>query len=819
MVLCMMLRSLLITLFVFQSLIGSLRAEAFVLVDDGKPVSTIVTAENPPGETQEAVKELNYWISRITGAALPVVSEQEWDGKGAWIAVGESQLTQANGWSIAALPPEGALVMIEQGKMALIGKDPLINNTSWRGVDNIHRPLATGVGYAVMEFVQESLGVRLIWPGRLGEVFQPRNTLSVKTGTHVWKPRLTHARFMFNGLGAGRMQNHMKPFLPRGDMPLKEWREREAEVERLFHRKRMNWAVGLAFIESELNWWEDYSETHPDWFAKPPKGITQQGGHGVKLNLTNPEIDDEKIRLWEKLRAAQPGRYRYLNATANDSRGFCTRPESRAWDAPAMQTLSDEEIWNGDQAILSDRYVRYWNRLAERVKAIEPGGGVLALAYRNYRKPPLVETVTGNLYLAYVGGEGFYPDESYVLKEWNGWREKGAKMIWRPNLFHAGHATPYLYTRPLHRDFQALQANGMLGVSFDSVVGNWAGQGLNYYIVTELCQRPEADYETLVAEYYTAFGPAAGAMRQYHEHFEQVTAKGPGLLRSHQLVKRETWGGWWYGHVHLVPLLMTPEVMAKGDALLKEAEGQVEQGSVEAERVAFLRKGFDHSRLMAETFAKLGIGDPKLRLREVDKREVLRPLWEMRMKLMTDHAVSVQWAFFHEQRSSGLWADYLLSAQHEGGQRIPILKGWEIKKDPARVGLEEQWQQRAFSSQEGWVRGEAGMPWRRAVGEQKEPCPVVWYRVKFPTPDLGDMKNLVRLRFESVDAEAHIWVNGQLVAERGFPHQKNYDSWKEGFEVDITPAIRSTLWNEMVIRVGSQSPNAGVTGTVSILTE
>ncbi|HWL53934.1 MAG TPA: DUF4838 domain-containing protein [Chthoniobacteraceae bacterium] len=816
-----LVRPLLITLFSFQSLVGWLHAEEFVLVDGGKPVSTIVTAENPPEATREAVRELNYWITRITGTPLPVANEKEWDGEGAWIAVGESGLTRANGWSSDALPPEGARVVIKPQKMALIGKDPLINNTSWRGVDHIERPLATGAGYAVEEFVQGTLGVRLIWPGKLGEVFRPRKTLSVKTGKHLWKPRLTHARFMYNGLGVGRMQGHMKPFLPPGDMPIKAWRAREAEVEMLFHRKRMNWAVGLAFIESELNWWERYSETHPDWFAKPPEGITQQGGHGVKLNLTHPGVYDEKIRLWKELRATRPGRYRYLNATANDSRGFCTRPESRAWDAPAMQSLSDEEIWNGDQAVLSDRYVRYWNGLAQRVREIEPEGGVTAMAYRNYRKPPLVEKITGNLYLAYVGGEGFYPDDRYLLEEWQGWREKGAKMIWRPNLFHAGHAIPYLYTRPLYHDFQALQANGMLGVEFDSIIGNWAGQGLNYYIVTELCQRPDAEYETLVSEYYSAFGPAAGAMRRYHEHFENVTAKGPELLRQHQLVRRETWGGWWYGHVHLVPLLMTPEVMARGDALLREAEAQVAAGSIEAQRVAFLRTGFEHSRLMAETFAKLGLGDPKLRLREVDKREILKPLWEMRMKLLTAHAVSVQWAFYHEQRACGIWADYLLAARREAGQRTAIVKGWEIKKDPQRQGLEGQWQKSAFASQEGWTPGEAGMPWRRALadGEGGEACPVVWYRVKFPTPDLGDMKNRVRLRFESVDAEAHIWVNGERVAERGFPHRKNYDSWKESFEVDITSAIRSGLWNEMVIRVGSESQNAGITGTVSVLTD
>lgn len=61
-----------------------------------------------------------------------------------------------------------------------------------------------------------------------------------------------------------------------------------------------------------------------------------------------------------------------------------------------------------------------------------------------------------------------------------------------------------------------------------------------------------------------------------------------------------------------------------------------------------------------------------------------------------------------------------------------------------------------------------------------------------------------------------LWVNGELVYERGYPHAGNYDSWLEAFEVDISEVVHFGESNLIVIRVESEQDNAGITGDVSL---
>src|SRR5690606_12095456 len=92
-----------------------------------------------------------------------------------------------------------------------------------------------------------------------------------------------------------------------------------------------------------------------------------------------------------------------------------------------------------------------------------------------------------------------------------------------------------------------------------------------------------------------------------------------------------------------------------------------------------------------------------------------------------------------------------------------------------------------------------------------------WYRLNFEVPNLSDTGEKVLLRFASVDSETRMWVNGVKVNERGYPHDGNYDSWNEAFEVDITDVVKAASKNHLVIRVESEQKNAGITGDVFLI--
>ena len=86
------------------------------------------------------------------------------------------------------------------------------------------------------------------------------------------------------------------------------------------------------------------------------------------------------------------------------------------------------------------------------------------------------------------------------------------------------------------------------------------------------------------------------------------------LLESAGGTHSLTWGSWFRDFIQQVPHLYTDEVLAAGEELLEQAEASAAGGTeTEAARVAFLRSGFDHTRLMAAAVREMQLleaGDP-----------------------------------------------------------------------------------------------------------------------------------------------------------------------------------------------------------------
>lgn len=783
-------------------------ADQLILVSEGEPRAAIYLPPSPNPSEFQAAKEVAYWIKRISGAEVPILEDSQWDGEASYISVGRTAMAHEAGIYDEAFDQEEARVKIDQNGVILAGND----------VSRFPSQQWTGTYYAALEFVRKCLGAYWIWPGELGEVFEPRTDIIVETPQYwTWKPTIREFRRLRNSYSQGVVDKLEEMLGVRVNRD--EWAALHQAQEQWLKRERMAQPTNIRFGHAFTDYWDQFGETHPEWFARPPEGTPMRGGKGVKFNLSNEELQNHIFETWKAEWEADPIASQYLNLSPNDSRGYDTRPETRAWDAPQMQSLSDSDIYGSNHAVLSDRYVRFWNIFARRIREVDPNAKVTTYAYRNYRQPPLTDIqVENNIIIGYVGGEGFYPDEPFIREEWMEWARRGASLLWRPNLLHSGHGTPYLYSRQLYDDFKLFQENNLLGTDFDALVGNWGNQGLIYYVLAEQHSRPEASYETLADEYYAAFGPAKDAMRRYHEYFEEQTWRGPDLLRKPGAVSHLTWGGWWRGHMYLVPMFMTDEVIAKGRQLLEEAKLAVADApEIYRQRVAFVEKGLDNAELTARAFGEIGLDNPGNRIRFDSQPvvEALRPLWRFRMENLTSQSVPSAYLLMLEQRSLGIWSGYQNVAE-EGSKAdlYPLNTGWQVLLDPERIGRWDKWYERPPAR--GWRDVSVGMPWRRALQSQEE-SKVVWYRCEFPVPDLEDTGEKVRLRFESVDAEVRVWLNGTLVLYRGYPHDGNYESWAEPFEVDISGQVRSGGTNSMVLEVISESQNAGITGPVNLL--
>lgn len=793
---------------------------SLVLVEDRQPRFVIVTEDDPPLATYEVLAELNTWIRKITGVNLRVVRESAWDGMTPYISVGHTKLAEQNGWSAGPFEQEEARIFIESNRIGLLGNDePAYVGSSRRW---------NGTYYAVVEFIRKRLGVYWIWPGELGEVYDTRHTLEIELGTWSWVPKIKLVRELAY-YDSVRFINLAGEYFQYSAANPEAYVVRNALVEDTHtwaKRQRMGRVPHVNLGHSFTDWWSLYGKDHPDWFAKPPARTAQMGGEGVKFNLSNPELQNQMFDTWKQAWEDNPHRHKFFPISPNDSRGFDTRPETRAWDAPELARYSDKEIWNSREPILSDRYVKFWNIIARRVKEVDPDVRLLTLAYRNYQAPPLGdERIEDNIVLAYHGGEGYYPDDRHLRDEWIGWTERGASLVWRPNLLHSGHGTPYLFSRMVYEDYQFLQEHGMVGVLFDSLAGHWGLQGLTYYVLAELFSRAEASYEQLAGEYFGAFGPASAAIREFHEFFEERTAQMPAIMRSQNLVPNETWGGWWGAHIRIIPYLLTSDVVSHADALIKRAEEAVADFDAPyRERVGVVKTAFEHAKLMATTFRRLRLDHPNIQMPYEQARHILQPLWDFRLDMSSSpYLVSTVFrSMALEERQLGIWKVFRHTAAsqiaHTNFEIALSENDWSFRGDPTNKGVEERWYKDSGGQALGWSSIKIGMPWRTAV-RHGDDTRIGWYRVTFDAPEQADTGGRVYLYFKSVDAEMKLWLNGTLVNERAYPHNANYDSWNEPFQVDVTDYIQYGSRNSAVVRVESESHNAGITGAVSLLIE
>jgi hypothetical protein len=143
-----------------------------------------------------------------------------------------------------------------------------------------------------------------------------------------------------------------------------------------------------------------------------------------------------------------------------------------------------------------------------------------------YRYAPLEQTVPPNVALAYIPGapssmtlSGIAETETEML----GWMAKGCpQMYLRPNWMLSAHAGPCWPTQRLGEHFKRLTASGNVkGFDSDSSCGSYSAFGLYYYLVCRLIADPTLSVNAILDEYCSAFGSAAGRVRDYFEFWER----------------------------------------------------------------------------------------------------------------------------------------------------------------------------------------------------------------------------------------------------------------------------------------------------------
>lgn len=582
---------------------------ALTLVEEGAARATIVLPESPSPAALEAAKVLEAHLHQISGARLAVVKESAVSGAATperpWILVGHGRLAERSGFSTRDLGPGGIVLEARGAVLALFGEDLLTPDDS------------QGTLYAVTTFLEEKLDVRYLWPGEGGKVVPRRKTVTVDEFSLKKTPLLVQRR-----LRAPRDTERVRSGLGRLGFTEEEYRRRRDEAERTtagspdwFRWQKLGGTSRLKTGHAFGHLWDRYGKAHPEWFARQPDGSRDQSRRPKRARLckSNPgliaAIAEEKIRELERHPELLG-----VSIAPNDGghSSFCSCAACEALDAPggADIVLTDFSSWKKreyEHVSLTDRMVWFWNAIAERVERVHPRKLLVIDAYSAYSDPPVERKLHPNLVVRFVPMSYLDEEKRKKAKEsWSRWSALSGRLLYRPNILLAGNTgTALVYVRRFASDFREMARSGMIGTDFDSVLGHWATQGLNYYVAARLNWDPEQDVDLIVSDYCRAgFGEAAGLVREYFDRVESLTLEAASGSRR---------------PAKTIPPEAVPELLE----LLNAARARAGADEAAARRVDFLLAGLRWTGVESQAHEASASPDAASRREVLERRERL----------------------------------------------------------------------------------------------------------------------------------------------------------------------------------------------------
>ncbi len=583
---------------------SSSSAAALDIVRDGKARVAIVIPDETVKKVQRAAKELQYHVQEASGATLDIVRESaEFPAKQGSIYLGACRATKQAGIVTDKLSRNGFLIKTVGKDIFLVGRDtagPWTAN-NW--------PNEHGTLQAVYNFLDRQMGVRWLWPGKLGEVIPKRSTISVGKLDETIKLPLISSRYYMHSWDDGWSNKQVSKQFNKAE---KLWEQRHY----------FSWDSRVRGIHSFQTYWERFNQSHPEYFNLLPDGTRRSdphyigGGNPIYISMcvSEPGLWRQIVEDWKTNRTKENP---HLYIGENDTPGRCCCPRCMSWDVPdpkldipwekrleyAKRDFAKKaDGWYKNLGSLSDRYARFYKEVLKLARQIDPDVLALSFSYANYVNPPYEAKLDEKIIINYVGKLMYPWTPEKVRKskdDWLGWTDTGASLMWRPNFMLDGHNMPIFVARKFGHLFSHYHQRNMLATYFDSNTGQYSTQGPNLYVVARMQYAIDKPVDEILDEYYSAFGPAETAIREYFLHWEQTSdAVTDETLASHASQREQMPEGGYYGHFYTVaPAIFTPPVMAQGRLILEKARDAAKSDRVASARVDFLRKGLRNAEL------------------------------------------------------------------------------------------------------------------------------------------------------------------------------------------------------------------------------
>jgi hypothetical protein len=780
-------------------------ASALTLVQEGEPVSVIVTGNNPVPIQKLAAEELQYHLKKMTNATVPIVAEKDLgDRPGVRILVGQSDLLNARGIDTTALPRETFIVKTLDGALVLAGEDGGDVNVRKARLDNLR--VRAGTLYAVYDLLQDQLGVRWVWPGELGEVIPKRPTVTLGELDIQETPKLFQ-RYWRQGT-RGKMQDAGGLNFPRYIKARKERLDELFEEETLWlKRMKMGASYKLPYGHAFTQDYEERRLTMPEIYAMQPDGHRGLPNEAyppemVKICVTEPKLMEMVVEDFKRLHGSNPN-FHYMNACENDGgTGYCVcercleqdkLPEGVAHEFPPMGIDGNDLDWPSlvsprgrDNDSLSNRYFRFYNMVARRLKEIDPEARVVAYAYSRFRYLPVGVEVEPNMLLG-IMLFSFYPrtEDMRQIHTENliGWKKTGVELFFRPNSFYYNPACgiPWSAAHQMGDDLSFVLSQDVQGTDFDSLAGFWATEAPTMYVLARMHWDTDATSEQLLSEWCSAFGPAAQPVQDYFAHWEKVFTDAYTRPDSQQIQDKAGNDTPW-GRFRGVGLLITDEDFARGRAFLQQARDAAEAaGDADLlQRIHVLELGLKHGELTVRTTRMC------IEKQSFDDDTYYEELWplvqetfKVREEMADLHSFNPLWLNWfeylqHDMHGTRVWHDFFERPWQP--VMTPAENKWSFVPDPQGIGEEQGWPERSIAESNilrwgpyfhifyaNWDRCRPTTVWKRETGEKA----VVngWYQAAFSVPEKACGPDAVLYIPYIAGEGAKVWVDGRLIRE------------------------------------------------------
>jgi len=615
-------------------------AGPLTIAENGKAHATIVVGSDDPwqkegrgkpGRAKTAAQMAAILASRLeamSGAKFVVTSEASLGevslehgrlsvasvsiDRNIFILVGEGTLTRKFGLTAEGLGPGGIMLKTLPNVIAILGR----TDHSLVG--------GGGTGYAAFQFL-EMLGCRDLWPGELGQVIPKTPTITVRNLDVRYSPPVVQRsiRLMLHG------PRKFETGLERLGISQGVYESRlNTAGDALSWTEWMCLGGDLGIVGGHAGYglkdgWNDYGKSHPEWFAQQAGGSRDQSAAGERWRVctSNPSLIEHVANsIIEE--ANQNPQKRCFSLAPNDGglSGHCMCEECKKLDppnAPMVDVAIFDKAGSRDYKTirypaLTDRYVHYWNAIAEKVAKLHPDVLLTIDAYADYSTPPVHEKLQPNLVVRYVPAD---------TSGWRGWQKAGAKRIfWRPNSLHSGYREGALWITAgnIVESARYFAANGMLAADVQGIYYNWATQGLNYYATARILWNPRLTYAEILDDYCkSGFGPAAGQVKRYFLRAEKLRSPFPGSSGDHGEKCK-----------------MTPVAIEELKGYLQAANRAARSDEIIRKRIAFLSAGLDYTASTAALYQR-SVTNP-----EKDP-VVLAKRWVSMRELFNQHPLAV----------------------------------------------------------------------------------------------------------------------------------------------------------------------------------